>query len=266
MYFKIVTGDTMLTPKHGGAVGERQTLISGNAVMKAAQLFEQRLVDTTAQLFNKNPFQLKLSGHQVMDKSGNIIVSLKTLASEAAKANQKITAECFYVAPKTYALADKEARKTVSPEEYRNYPAYAYTTQVAIVEVDENTGKVKVLKVIAAHDVGRAINPIKIEGQIEGSCSMGQGYALSEQYVVEEGRHKTNTYNKLGIPKIEDIPEYEILIIEDPEPNGPYGAKGISEVATVPVTPAILNAIYNATGKRIYNLPATPEKIKTPLF
>ena len=132
---------------------------------------------------------------------------------------------------------------------------------MAIVEVEEKTGKVKVLKVIAAHDVGRAINPLKIEGQIEGSCSMGQGYALSEEYVVEEGKHKTNTYNKLGVPKIDETPEYKVIIIEDPEPNGPYGAKGISEVATVTITPAILNAIYDAIGKRIYSLPATPEKI-----
>lgn len=264
-YFKIITGDTLLTPKHGGAVGERQTLISGNAVMKASQAFEQKLIDTAANLFNKDPHRLELNGPQIIDKSDNTVIALKTLALQAAQLNQKIAAEYIYIAPKTYALADKEARKNVPPEEYRNYPAYAYTTQVAIIEVNEETGKVKVLKVIAAHDVGKAINPVKIEGQIEGSCSMGQGYALSEQYIVEQGQHKTTTYNKLGIPKIEDTPEYKILIIEDPEPTGPFGAKGISEVATVPMTPAILNAIYNATGKRIYDLPATPEKIKNAI-
>ncbi|MCL5046899.1 MAG: molybdopterin-dependent oxidoreductase, partial [Actinobacteria bacterium] len=170
-------------------------------------------------------------------------------------------ASYYYEAPRTYPLSDAEARRTVPPEEYRNYPAYAYTTQVAIVEVDENTGEVKVKKIIAAHDVGRAINPQKIEGQLEGSCSMGQGYALSEAYVLEEGVPKTNTLKRLGLPTIFDTPEIESILIEDPEPSGPFGAKGISEVATVPVTPAILNAIHDATGVMIRSLPATKDKI-----
>ena len=147
------------------------------------------------------------------------------------------------------------------PDEYRNYPAYAYTTQVAVVEVDEKTGNVKVLRVIAAHDCGRAINPQKIEGQIEGSCVMGQGYALSEAYVLTEGRPQTRTYRGLGVPTILEAPEVRCLLIEDPEPGGPFGAKGIAEVATVPITPAILNAICDAVGVRLTSLPATPERV-----
>ncbi|UCF85110.1 MAG: xanthine dehydrogenase family protein molybdopterin-binding subunit [Desulfobacteraceae bacterium] len=166
-----------------------------------------------------------------------------------------------YVAPKTFALSDKEGRKSVSPEEYRNYPSYAYTCQVAVLEVDPKNGKVAILKVIAAHDVGRAINPQKIEGQIEGSCHMAQGYALSESYPTDHGIPQVRTYRKLQIPSILEAPPIRILIIEKPEPGGPFGAKGISEVATVPLTPAILNALYDAVGARIYSLPATPEKI-----
>lgn len=260
-YLKIITGDTMLTPKHGGAVGERQTLISGNAMLQAARAFKEKLLESAAALYNKDRSELNLKDFSIIDSKGDTVTTLGDLARRAFASGQKITADFFYIAPRTYALADKEARLRVPRDEYRNYPAYAYTTQAAIVEVDEKTGKVKLLKVIAAHDVGRAINPIKIEGQIEGSCSMGQGYALSEEYVVQEGKHKTNTFNKLGLPLIDETPEYEILIIEDPEPNGPYGAKGISEVATVPITPAILNAIFDATGKRIYSLPAKPDKI-----
>jgi len=166
------------------------------------------------------------------------------------------------VAPKTYALADKEARATVPPLEYRNYPAYAYTTQAAIVEVDEQTGVVRVLKILAAHDCGRAINVQKIEGQIEGSCLQGLGYALSERYLLDEGRPLTRTYGQLGVPTIAAMPEVVSLLVEDPEPCGPFGAKGISEVATVPVTPAILNAIHDAIGFRVHRLPADARSVR----
>jgi CO/xanthine dehydrogenase Mo-binding subunit len=174
---------------------------------------------------------------------------------------ETVRGECEYLAPPTYALYDIEARKRVPPEEYRNYPSYAYTTHVAFVEVDTVSGMVKVLKIIAAHDVGVAINPQKIEGQIEGSVLMGLGYALKEEFVVEKGMFRSRTYKSRGVPTIRDMPSIEVIIIEDPEPLGPYGAKGISEIATVPSTPAILNAIYDAIGKRVYSVPAKPEKI-----
>ena len=164
------------------------------------------------------------------------------------------------MAPPTYKLEDKEARRTQG-DEYRNYPAYAYTTQAAIVEVDKSNGKVKVLKVVAAHDVGRAINPHIIEGQIEGSCSMGIGYALQESFPSENGVPVNLYYGKLGLPKAGETPAYEIALVEDPEPLGPFGAKGISEVATVPMTPAVLNAIHDAVGVRMRRLPATPERV-----
>ena len=144
---------------------------------------------------------------------------------------------------------------------YRNFPAYAYATQAAIVEVDKSTGHTKVLKFIAAHDVGRAINPHIIEGQMHGSCSMGQSYALTEGFPTKDGYPVKKTYRELGLPRAEDTPDYELILIEDPEPQGPYGAKGISEVATVPATPAILNAVSNAIGVRINKVPASPEVV-----
>jgi len=189
-----------------------------------------------------------------------VILTLEEVAKQVAP-EEPVKGECEYVAPPTYALYDVEARKRVPPEEYRNYPSYAYTTHVAFVEVDTLSGKVKVLKIIAAHDVGVAINPQKIEGQIEGSTLMGLGYALKEEFVVEKGMFRSRNYRDCGIPTIRDMPSIEVIIIEDPEPMGPYGAKGISEIATVPATPAILNAIYDAIGKRVYSIPAKPENI-----
>ena len=132
---------------------------------------------------------------------------------------------------------------------------------MAIVEVDPKTGKVKILKVIAVHDCGRVINPLMAEGQIEGSCLMGIGYALSEGYFLREGRPLTLTYKQLVVPTIMEATPIQVILIEDPEPSGPFNAKGISEVATVPMTPAVLNAIFDATGVRLYNLPVRPEHI-----
>ncbi len=254
--FDIITGDTALTIRHGGAVGERQTLISGKAVEIAAREFKARLLEKAAGITGISPENLNLGSEGITHSGGAVAVPLDRLAE-----GDPVEVSYYYVSPKTYALADKEARLTVPPEEYRNYPAYAYTTQVAVVEVSEDDGRVKVLKIIAAHDCGRAINPQKIEGQIEGSCAMGLGYALSEAYILDRGVPVTRTYRQLGVPTILETPEITCILVEDPEPNGPFGAKGISEVATVPATPAILNAIFDATGVRIRKLPATPEKV-----
>ena len=258
---KLITGDTLLTPKHNCAIGERQTLICGKAALLAAQEFKTNLLSKIAEKSGCLAESLELHEDRIVDKaSGRLIRSLEGLAGQL-RPEETVRGECEYLAPPTYALYDVEARKRVPPEEYRNYPSYAYTTHVAFVEVDIVSGRVKVLKIIAAHDVGVAINPQKIEGQIEGSVLMGLGYALKEEFVVDKGMFRSRTYKDCGIPTIRDMPSIEVIIIEDPEPIGPYGAKGISEIATVPATPAILNAIYDAIGKRVYSIPAKPEKI-----
>jgi len=258
---KLVTGDTLLTPRHNCAVGERQTLICGNAARLAAQEFKINLLSRAAEECGCSSESLELDQDWIIDKrSRKPLLSLEALAG-ALGPDEIIRGECEYLGPTTYALSDTEARKKVPPEEYRNYPSYAYTTHVALVEVDTISGKVKVLKIIAAHDVGVAINPQKIEGQLEGSTLMGLGYALSEEFVVERGIFKTRNYRDCGIPTIQDMPSIEVIIVEDPEPIGPFGAKGISEIATVPSTPAILNAIYDAIGKRAYSIPVKPGKV-----
>lgn len=118
-----------------------------------------------------------------------------------------------------------------------------------------------VLRVVAAEDVGKALNKAGVEGQIVGSVIMGMGYALSEEFKLEKGRNLTDTLAKCHIPKITDTPEITSIIIEDTDPGGPYGAKGMGEVALLPTAPAIINAIYDAVGVRITALPATREKI-----
>jgi CO/xanthine dehydrogenase Mo-binding subunit len=114
---------------------------------------------------------------------------------------------------------------------------------------------------IAVHDVGRAINPLGARGQIEGSCVIGMGYALSEELILDKGRLATDTLAKIGIPTISHSPSIDVILLEDPEPSGPFGAKGIAEAATVPSAPAIINAIHDAVKVRIYRLPATPDRV-----
>lgn len=261
----LITGDTMLTPKHGGAVAERQTLISGNAVLRGAEKFKSELLAKVAGILEVPAGELQLLPEGIVHLRTEGHLSLADLEREVSRRGERIEASFVYVAPRTFALADVEGRKSVPPEEYRNYPGYAYTTQVAAVDVDPHTGQVKVLRVLAAHDVGRAINPQKIEGQIEGSCLMAQGYALQEEYRLERGIPKARTYRDLKVPTMMDAPPVRTLIVEKPDPTGPLGAKGISEVATVPLTPAILNAIFDAVGVRIYSLPATPDKVLSGL-
>lgn len=222
--FNVFCGDTAITLPHRQSVSERQTLCTGRAVVICADML------------------------------------LSKMKEENWEPGKTCTASYYHRVRKTHSLADSEAREN-DPENYRNYPAYAYLSQAAFVEVDKDTGKVRVLKVISCNDAGRVINPMVVEGQIEGSCSMGIGYATSESYPSVNGVPTVKHYDKLGVPTIDETPEYEIIAIEDPDPEGPYGAKGLSEVATVPITPAIMNAISRAVGKRFTRLPILPEDI-----
>ena len=143
----------------------------------------------------------------------------------------------------------------------RPWQAYVFGCQVAEVEVDTITGEVQVLGIWAAHDVGRAVNPRGVEGQIEGGIVQALGQGLMEDYKLENGRTTTPGFAKYILPTSLDVPHVTSVIVEDPDPIGPLGVKGIGEPAMVPTIPAIMNAIYDAVGVRITSLPATPEKV-----
>ncbi|MDH3878468.1 MAG: molybdopterin-dependent oxidoreductase, partial [Desulfobacterales bacterium] len=134
-------------------------------------------------------------------------------------------------------------------------------THLAEVEVDPATGKVEVLNFVAAHDLGRAINPLLVEGQIEGGAAQGIGWALMENLQFENGEVVNPNFHDYKILTIKDVPKISSLLVETVDPNGPFGAKGIGECAMVPTAPAIVNAIYDAVGVRIKDLPATTEKV-----
>jgi CO/xanthine dehydrogenase Mo-binding subunit len=267
--FDITTSDTALVHPHRSASGQRQTLVSGNSVVIAGKEFKQKLLDLVGGWFDKKPEELAFVGDEIRTQWTQYVVeetliSLQDVYARAKAEGIKLETEAEYIAPQTWPLSDQEARKTVPKEKYRNYPTYAYATQVAIVGVDEETGRVDLLRVIAAHDVGVAINPQQIRGQIIGSVSMGQGLALSENYPSVNGTPpwKRLDYRRLKVPLSTNATPVRVEIVEDPFHEGPYGAKGISEIATVPSTPAILNAVHDATGVRIYDLPVDPKLLK----
>jgi CO/xanthine dehydrogenase Mo-binding subunit len=142
------------------------------------------------------------------------------------------------------------------------YAVYGFGAHLAEVEVDTELGTVKVLHLTAAHDVGKAINPTLIEGQIEGGAAQGLGMALMEEFFPGKGE---NLHDYL-IPTFGDMPSVDSILIEDPSAVGPYGAKGVGEQALIPTAPAILNAIYDAVGIRLRKLPATPDKVRAAIL
>jgi len=139
--------------------------------------------------------------------------------------------------------------------------AFSFAAQAAEVEVNTNTGEVRVIQVISANDVGRAINPLGLQGQVEGGVMMGLGHALTEKFIVEKGRVITDRLARYRIPSITLTPEITSFIVEHPTLEGPYGAKGVGEIVSIPTIPAITNAIYNAVGVRIDHLPVDQESL-----
>jgi aldehyde oxidoreductase len=229
--------DTGTTPDGGITSASRTTFMSGNAVLGAAKLFLEEL-----------PAAEPLTA-----------ASLAQLAAHLQAEGRRIAVQYTYQPPQTSGLDH------ATGPECLNFVGFSYATQGAIVDVDPQSGEVYVRKMFAAHDIGRAIHPQGARGQIEGSCLMGLGYALSEELLLDHGHLVTDTLAAVGIPNILAAPPIEVTLVEDPEPHGPFGAKGIAEAAAVPTAPAILNAIHNAIDVRIRQLPATPDRIVAAL-
>lgn len=276
---KVVVGDTDQTPKATGACGERTTITPGNAVMFSSQKLRDEILRYVGQEYKASPDTLAIRGEHIVDRHGAPLVSLAELGRFTAGEGEVLKADHYYYAPRSYSITGDSGAgatahlpkftivddRTPLPPDYRNFPTYSYSAAAVIVEVDEKTGKVKVRRIIVAEDVGKALHPENIEHQVEGASLMGMGYALSEGFFLEKGIPVTNTLAKCHIPTIEQLPEIECLIVEDPEPAGPFGAKGFSETPMIPVAPAITNAIFDAVGVRINSLPATAEKIREAL-
>jgi CO/xanthine dehydrogenase Mo-binding subunit len=244
-----VMGDTDRTPDAGKSSASRQTFVSGKAAALAGADLRRRIL----RLGNVGPeARIELAGGRLVLVEGGArrVVDLAALAPDA---DGDVLAGTGTFDPPTQKL---DANGQGVP-----YATYAFAAQMAEVEVDRALGTVKVRRMAAAHDVGRAINPTLVEGQIHGGIAQGLGLALMEEYVP--GR--TENLHDYLIPTVGDMPAIECLLIEDAEPLGPYGAKGIGEPALIPTAPAIFAAIHHATGVRLHFAPATPDRVRKAL-
>jgi CO/xanthine dehydrogenase Mo-binding subunit len=247
----VLSSDTALCPDGEETTASRQTYVTGNAVLEAARGFREKLAAFVAETYGARP-----------GDGTSQPVPLVEVAARARSAGRSIEAESFYVAPTTHALretADKAPGE--DPSLWDVHFAYCYGTQAALVAVDEETGEVEVLKVVAAHDAGRVINPQGVRGQLEGGIVMGIGYALSEGLVLEDGRIVNDNLLKLRVPGVGLTPEMDPVIIEKLDPGGPFGAKGMGELAMNPTAPAIVNAIRDAVGVYVNDLPADKGRV-----
>jgi CO/xanthine dehydrogenase Mo-binding subunit/aerobic-type carbon monoxide dehydrogenase small subunit (CoxS/CutS family) len=242
--FTLVTGDTDLTADAGKTSASRQTFVSGKAAERAGHDLRQKIL----RLANAGPDSgLTLDGATLKVSDGGV-----THALDLAKVGP-LMGEGTFDPPTTPLDADGQGVP---------YATYAFAAQIAIVEVDVELGTVKVLRMVAAHDVGKAINPTLVEGQIEGGIAQGLGLALMEEYLP--GR--TENLHDYLIPTIGDVPEIECILIEDREPLGPSGAKGVGEPGLVPTAPAILGAIRHATGVRVHRVPVLPHRLREAIL
>ena len=253
-------GDTGGPLDTGPTCASRTTFIAGNAVVKASRRLGDLLSDYVAEEYEIPYDKLQFENGLFVDaRTGRQLTTLTDLAKKAEETGQTFIGQGEYVVPKTYTTSAALGEK--KPADYINYITFGFGTQAARVAVDENTGAVEVLDVVACHDVGKAINPQNIRLQIEGSVMMGLGYALSEEFKMEEGWNVTDTLGKCGVPRARQAPKVVSSVVEVADPNGPFGAKGLGEIASLPTAPAIINAVHDATGSRVYDLPATKSRI-----
>ena len=249
-HFDLISGDTSITPDCGKTSASRQTFVTGKAAhMAGSKLRDQILLLVGACKCGSIEFN---DGRVTVAENGET----RSLALTELPIDQYgyvITCEATFDPP--ISPLDEDGQGTP-------YAVYGFGAHMAEIEVDTELGTVRVLKVTAAHDVGRAINPTLIEGQIEGGVAQGLGMALMEEFFPGKGE---NLHDYL-IPSAGDIPPIESILIEDPSSIGPFGAKGIGEQAVIPTAPAILNAIHDAIGVRIHKVPATPDRVRAAIL
>lgn len=251
---RIVSADTGATPDALCTSASRQTFVSGKAVQLAAADARKYLLEYAAELLSCKPDELDIRNNKVFNcNNENVSMPFAELAYMAHLNGKRFLGFSWY--DNTTADVDHDTNQGDA------YACYIFATQMADVEVDTDTGEVTVLKVVAAHDVGRALNPMMVEQQIEGAILQGMGYAMMEEVILKDGRTLTPNFSKYLLPTFMDAPEIETILVEDEAEKGPYGAKGVGEGAIIPTAAAIVNAVYNAVGVRITELPVTPEKI-----
>jgi CO/xanthine dehydrogenase Mo-binding subunit len=251
----VYSTDSAVTPLAGTSTATRQLYMSGNAVAKAASEVRNVLLQRAQKHFEVELEEIDLAESSVFVCSKpEECMSLAELAAVCAAEGLPLANLAQFNAPFSEGIDPETGQGQV-------FPDFTFGAQAVEVAVDIETGEVSVLKAVACHDVGRAINPAAVEGQIAGGSNQGMGYALMENFIVEQGRIMTPSLSEYMIPTSVDFPPTKVIILESGSGVGPFGAKGIGEPALTPAPAAIANAIADAIGIRIHELPLTAERV-----
>lgn len=246
--------DTFWCPDSMTTTATRSTVMAGNATIKAAQDAREFLLEVAAHLLQAEKNHLTVSGDSVcIMHNPRLGISLVDIARHCVKGDRRLIGKGFWQVPKP--IFDRETGQG------RTHHVFTYITEVAEVEVDTETGEVTVLKMIGVPDIGKAINPLLLEGQVEGGMVMGMGYATMEEIQINNGYIQNPSLTDYLVPTSQDSPPITVALVEDPNRYGPFGAKGIGEPPVNPAAAAIVNAVYDAIGVRITELPLTPERV-----
>jgi CO/xanthine dehydrogenase Mo-binding subunit len=251
----VYTSDSALTPLAGTTTATRQLYMSGNATLKASRMVREVLVERAAQHFDVDPEAIDLADRRafVADDPERSL-PLATVAKMCAADGMKLQHLALFTAPFAQQLDPENLRGDL-------FPDFTFSAHAIELAVDTETGQITVLTSAGCHDVGRAINPVAVEGQIQGGSAQGIGWALMEEVQVREGVLQTPSLSEYLIPTAKDLPSTQAIILESGTGVGPFGAKGIGEPALTPAAPAVANAVADAIGVRIHALPITPEKV-----
>jgi len=255
----IYSTDSALTPLAGTSTATRQLYMSGNAVFQAASRVREVLLDRASKYFEEAPEDLDLAeGKAFVKRDPGESLPLSELAAMCAAEGMPLSNLALFKAPFSATLDPDNLQGPI-------FPDFTFGAHAVEVAVDTETGEITLLKSTACHDVGRAINPVAVEGQIQGGSAQGLGYALMEEVVVKDGVIQTPSLSEYLIPTSRDIPTTESIILESGTGVGPFGAKGIGEPSLTPAAPAVANAVADAIGVRIHELPLTPERVLAAL-
>jgi CO/xanthine dehydrogenase Mo-binding subunit len=249
--------DSALTPLAGTTTASRQLYMSGNAVLKACRELRAQILGVAAALLGAEPTTLTLAASAAEAPDGRRLPLIDVLR-QCARVGVARSHLGVYHAP---------AGEPVDLEggQGKVFPDYTFGAHAVEVEVDVQTGLVRVRKHVAAHDVGRAINPQSVSGQIQGGAVQGLGYGLMEEILLEDGVNLTTSFASYLIPGATDVPDVETIVLESGEGLGPFGARGIGEPPIGPPAAALANAIADATGVRVTTLPITAERVARAL-
>ncbi len=246
---KVLLCDTDLTPNGGPTTASRQTFMTGNAARGAAIALREALSRSAAEMMDVAPEKIRYEEGLMRYNGDKVELGqvVKWMKSNGLTPRTKHE----YWAPKTQPLG------TGGDMHF----AFSYATQATLVEVDLDTGEVHVLKVLSSTDIGRAINPLMLQGQIEGGIIMAMGNCLTESFIIEDGVPWSRLLARYKMPSIKHTPEIISRLVENRSSDGPYGAKGVGEIPSINTTPAIANAIYNATGVRVFSIPVDQDAL-----